>query len=392
MITTTPKTILLIDDCAEEREIFRLYLENNREPIFHFLEADSGKVGWEMFQKAQPDCVLLDYQLPDVNGIEFMKKLLHADDAWIGPVILLTGCGDDTIARHALKNGAADYLVKRKMTAEAITRAVTTAIEKSVLIQKTEAQHLEVERSHAELTQFAHRASHDLQAPTRRIINYLELMEKDLRGHLTEQSENYLSRCLKNAHYMRQLIKNLLEYSLVGGGQRPFLPVNLSETVHEVLNELEDVIQEAQARITIAPLPTILGNPALLQQLFQNILSNAIRFRQKQAPQIDVSVHQQGECWHVQVRDDGVGIPLQFLTKIFDVFERLDNANVPKGTGIGLALCKKIIEFHGGKIWVNSVEGQGSVFSLTFLKLSPEEFTPNPEQPRSETLCQSEVV
>ncbi|MCA9472482.1 MAG: ATP-binding protein [Nitrospirales bacterium] len=377
-MTTSSLTVLLIDDSAEAREVFCHYLRKNQHPVFQVLEADSGTKGWELFLAEHPDCVLLDYQLPDADGLEWMTKLIHEQRDRNIPVLLLTNHGNESIVRNALKSGAADYLVKKKTTADDLIRAVVLAVEKSVLIRQAEEQRLEIERSQKELAQFSHRASHDLQAPIRRIINYLEIMEKDLKGHIPEQVADYLSRSLKNAYHMRQLITNLLAYSLVGGGQQPLLPVNLSETVHEVLGELEDVVQEAQANITIALLPEILGNQGLLQQLFRNLISNAIRFRRAEPPQIDVAVDEQDGYWHLQVRDNGVGIPLKYLTTIFTVFERIDHTNIPKGTGIGLALCQKIVEFHGGKIWVNSVEGQGSTFSVTFPKIdSPQTDRPS---------------
>ncbi len=370
-----PTTVLIIDDCQEDREIFRRFLDQNTQQTFRILEADCGTDGWELCQTEQPDCILLDYQIPDVDGLEFISSLNHGDNQQEIPVLMLTGQGDETIASEALKGGAADYLVKGKLTNEGLLRAVTRAIEKAALIRKTELQRLEIERSNRELEQFTHRASHDLQAPVRRIITFLDLLQKDLQGSLSESSQDYLDRCLKSAYYMRRLIKDLLDYSRVGGMQKPFSSVDLNQISQQALAQLESTIQETQANITVENLPTILGNEVFLQQLFQNLIGNAIKFRSAKTPDVNISVRDIGASWQLKVSDNGIGMPVESFTKIFEVFQRLDNSQKTEGSGIGLALCKKVVELHGGKIWVDSIEGEGTMFSFTFPKQNVPEKT-----------------
>ncbi|GJL62021.1 MAG: hypothetical protein NPIRA04_06750 [Nitrospirales bacterium] len=360
--------VLIIDDCQEDREILQRYLRKSVQQAFRILETDSSAEGWELCQNEHPDCVLLDYQIPDADGLEFIALLNQRENAPSIPVLMLTGHGDETVASEALKNGAADYLVKGKITAESIVRAVTSAIEKTELIRKTEQQHMEIERSQYELEQFTHRASHDLQAPVRRIITFLELLQKDSEGHLSDRSQDYIARSLKSAYHMRRLIKDLLDYSLLGGASKPFVSVNLNDIVQEALTQLEQPIQETQASIIVEPLPTMMGNGLFLQQLFQNLIGNALKFRSEKLPHIDISVGDVGTKWQVAVRDNGVGIPREASQKIFDVFQRLDNGLKADGMGIGLALCKKVVEMHGGDIWVDSVEQGGSQFIFTLLK------------------------
>ncbi|WP_447971305.1 sensor histidine kinase [Nitrospira sp. M1] len=361
-------SVLIIDDCQEDRDVLRRYLSKSVQQRFRIIESDSSAEGWELCQREQPDCILIDYQIPDADGLEFISLLNQREDTQRIPVLMLTGQGDETVASEALKSGAADYLVKGKLTAEGIVRAVTRAIEKAELIRKTEQQHDEIERSQHELEQFTHRASHDLQAPVRRIITFLELLQKDSNDHLSERSQDYIARSLKSAYHMRRLIKALLDYSLLGGASKPFVQANLNHIVQEALTQLEQPIQETQATITIEPLPTMMGNELFLQQLFQNLIGNALKFRSVPPPNIHVSVQDMDTMWQLTVSDNGVGIPTDASQKIFEVFQRLDNGVKTDGMGIGLALCKKVVEMHGGSIWVDSVEQVGSRFMFTFPK------------------------
>ncbi|GJL55649.1 MAG: hypothetical protein NPIRA02_27810 [Nitrospirales bacterium] len=365
---TSETCVLIIDDSQEDRDILRRYLSKSIQQRFRIIETDSSAEGWELCQSEHPDCILLDYQIPDADGLEFIGLLNQQEEYHNIPVLMLTGQGDETVASEALKNGAADYLVKGKLTVEGIVRAVTRAIEKAELIRKTELQHLEIERSQYELEQFTHRASHDLQAPVRRIITFLEMLQKDSEDRLSERSQDYISRSLKSAYHMRRLIKALLDYSLLGGAAKPFVQANLNQIVQEALTQLEHPIHESQAKITVKPLPTMMGNELFLQQLFQNLIGNALKFRSEHPPTVDISVRDRGTEWELTVRDNGVGIPEDASRKIFDVFQRLDNGLKTDGMGIGLALCKKVVEMHGGTIWVVSGEQEGSQFMFTFPK------------------------
>ena len=368
-MSTSPISVLIIDDSAEDRKVFSRYLQKCSSHTFLILETDSGAEGWELCQTEVPDCILLDYQIPDVDGLEFISSLNNGNQKQNIPVLMLTGQGDETVASEALKNGAADYLVKGKLTAEGLIRAVTRAIEKSVLIRKNEQQHIEIERSQRELEQFTHRASHDLQAPVRRIITFLDLLQKDLQGNLSLRSQDYIDRSLKSAHHMQRLIKDLLDYSLIGGAQKKFETVDLNIVVQEALFQLEQGIQETHAKITVESLPSVIGGGMFLQQLFQNLIGNAIKFRSDQSPMVEISVRDIGASWQFTVSDNGIGIPLEFLEKIFDVFQRADNERKTDGTGIGLAICKKVIELHGGRIWVDSIEQHGTTFHFTLPKM-----------------------
>lgn len=365
-MTAAPLSILIIDDCPEDREILVRYLGQMPQRDFHITQTDSGIEGWELCQKEEPDCILIDYQLPDLDGLEFITSLSAEDHLRFCPVLMLTGQGNETVASEAMKSGAADYLVKGKLTPEGLFRAVTRAVEKASLLRVTHDQQLEIQRSQLELEQFAYTASHDLQAPVRRVIKFLELLQLDLKDMLTERSQDYMNRAMKSANHMSQLMQALLEFAQIGGSQQSFEQVDLNLVLKEVIVQLEVLITTTGAKIEYGVLPTISGNRMCLLQLFQNLISNALKFRSDKPPCINLTAQLKGSMWALKVQDNGVGIPLESFESIFGLFQRVDNGTKAEGTGIGLALCKKIVDLHSGRIWVESEEGVGTAFQLTF--------------------------
>ena len=362
---STAIKVVLIDDCPEDREMYRRFLQKSMPDNFQIVEASSGADGLECCKREQPDCVLIDYQIPDMDGLEFIHLLTKKEEYPFLPVLMLTGQGNEAVASTAMRTGASDYLIKNKLTAEGLTRAVTRAVEKAGLLETNEKQRQEIERSHGELEQFAHTASHDLQAPVLRITKFLELLQMDLNETLSERSKDYLDRAMKGAHHMRRLIKDLLDYSLVGGAQNICEPVQLDQVLQEVLAQLEVMIVSTGGTVHVENLPTVWGNSTFLQQLFQNLIGNALKFRGEAAPVIHVAAQRQSANWQVTVEDNGVGIPSDSFDKIFGIFQRIDNGSQAEGTGIGLALCKKIVELHVGRIWVESTLNEGSAFHFT---------------------------
>ncbi|MDH5428469.1 MAG: ATP-binding protein [Nitrospirota bacterium] len=357
--------VLIIDDSPEDREMFIRFLHQHPEQEFHIIESESGIEGLELCKQEQPHCVLIDYQLPDLDGLEFIQSLAEDKEQSYIPVLMLTGQGNEGVASEAMKGGASDYLVKGKLTAEGLYRAVTRAIEKSTLLRTNEKQRHEIERSYRELEQFAYTASHDLQAPLRRITKFLELLKLDLPESLPDRSKDYIERALKGAAHMRALIQDLLDYSVVGGAQNAMEPVNLEEVLKEVLAQLEVMIVSTGSTIDVSELPTVLGNQTFLQQLFQNLIGNAMKFRREPPPIVNISSRRVGTTWIVTVKDNGIGIPSEAFDKVFGIFQRIDNGSQIEGTGIGLALCKKIVELHEGRIWVESTLGEGTAFHFT---------------------------
>ena len=223
----------------------------------------------------------------------------------------------------------------------------------------------ELERSNSELRQFAYVASHDLQEPLRMVKSYTQLLAKRWEDRLDAEAGEFSGFVVEGVSRMQQLINDLLAYSQAGSGDRPLDLVNCETILDRTLENLEPVITESRAVVTRDPLPTLRADPVALSQLFQNLLANAIKFHGEQPPRIHVSVKKNETEWLFLVRDNGIGIEPQYFDRIFVIFQRLHNRSEYPGSGIGLAICKKIVMRHGGRIWVESKPGEGSIFHFT---------------------------
>lgn len=223
----------------------------------------------------------------------------------------------------------------------------------------------ELRRSNQELQQFAYVASHDLQEPLRMVTSYLQLIEQRYGGQLDEQAHEFIEFAVGGAARMKQLITDLLTYSRVQTSREEFRQVNLNAIVETVLQNLDSMIEETQAVIESETLPTISGNPTLLTQLFQNLINNALKFRGEAAPHIEIHARRAGLMWQVSISDNGIGFDQRYADRIFVLFQRLHAQTRYTGTGIGLAICKKVVESHFGEIWVESETGVGTTFTFT---------------------------
>jgi chemotaxis family two-component system sensor kinase Cph1 len=221
----------------------------------------------------------------------------------------------------------------------------------------------ELARSNADLEQFAYVASHDLQEPLRMVASYTQLLGERYRGRLDENADKFIGYACEGALRMQSLIQDLLAFSRIGrnGCSR----VDCDTVMKEILLNLVPAIQESGAAVTHGPLPVVWANHSQIAQVFQNLVANAIKFRGKEAPAVSVEAGKSGDCWLFSVSDNGIGIAPEYAERVFVVFQRLHARTDYPGNGIGLAICKKIIEHYGGKIWVESQAGQGSLFKFT---------------------------
>lgn len=352
-----PLRVLIVEDSPADRELYRRRLGSDPETSYTFLETDTGQEGLRRWNEEKPDCVLLDYQLPDSDGLEVLEQMAQAAGGSPLAVVMLTGQGDETVAVRAMKAGAQDYIVKGVITAEGLQRAVRNTVAKVALLRGLEEQR-------ADLEQFAYFVSHDLQAPLRSVKSFTRLLATRYQGKLGADADEFLGFITGSVEQMQRLISDVLAYSRAGR------TVELGRTDCEAvfrssLAGLRAAIEESQAEVTHDPLPPVVGHPTLVGQLLQNLVGNAIKFRGVEAPRIHVSASRQGALWLFSVRDNGIGIHPDDAGRVFRLFERLDGADKVDGTGIGLAISKKIVERHGGRIWVESAPGSGSTFYFT---------------------------
>lgn len=236
------------------------------------------------------------------------------------------------------------------------------------LNESLETRAAELLASNKELERFAYIASHDLQEPLRMVISFLSLLEEGMSGQLDETSREYLHFAVDGAERMKALIQALLQYSRVGINKEEFTATDLTEVMQYVSRVLEEDIKKHEAVITINPMPVIMANKTLITQLFVNMISNALKYHDGKDSKIEVGYTEEQEKYIFYVKDNGIGIDPKFFDKIFIIFQRLHSKSEYSGTGIGLAICKKIVEIHKGKIWIESEEGKGSTFYFSIPK------------------------
>ncbi len=244
-------------------------------------------------------------------------------------------------------------------------------------LQRTAA---ELARSNAELEQFAYVASHDLQEPLRTVAGFTQLLAKRYTGQLDAKADEYIAFAVDGATRMHQLITDLLEYSRVGTRGEPFQPTDCTAVLQQALTSLALTIQESRARVTHNPLPTLSGAAGQLTRLLQNLIGNALKYRSERPPQVHITAQPQGHAWLFAVQDNGIGFDPHHAERIFGVFQRLHTREKYPGTGIGLAICRKIVERHGGCIWAEGRPGEGATFYFTI----PMEESARHEQPHPE--------
>ena len=222
----------------------------------------------------------------------------------------------------------------------------------------------ELKRSNHELQQFAYIASHDLQEPLRMISSYLQLIERRYKSKLDQDADEFIEYAVDGAKRLQNLINGLLEYSRVETSGKSFEPVDCEKIFGDTLSNLKVAIEESSAVITHDPLPTVMADRSQILQLFQNLIGNAIKFRSQDAPRIHITAGHEDDDWTFSVKDNGIGIEEQYKDRIFELFQRLHSRGY-SGTGIGLSVCKRIVERHGGQIWLESSLGKGATFYFT---------------------------
>jgi PAS domain S-box-containing protein len=259
----------------------------------------------------------------------------------------------DITARKELEDA------QRKLNDELEQRVVARTAE---LTRANEA----LERSNVELQQFAYIASHDLQTPLRGISGCAQLLQEDYQGRLDESADTYIERIIVEVKRLKTLIDDLLTYSRIGSRARPFEPTDLGRVFDEAVAILEPSIADSRGSVTRGELPMVAGDASQLVHLLQNLIENALKYHGDKSPRVHVSAEKKdGSVWTVAVRDNGIGIDSKHHERIFEIFRRLHTQEKYPGTGIGLAVCRRIVTRHGGKIWLKSSAGQGSEFFFT---------------------------
>ena len=375
----TKLEVLLVEDNSADSELTLHTLRRGGFEVCAEL-AQTPEEFRERVLKKLPDVVLADYNLGQWRGTEALE-ILRREGLDI-PLILVSGALGDATAVECIKQGATDYVLKDSLARlpEAVRRALR---EKQLREERSRTQDelakrvQELAKSNAELEQFAYVASHDLQEPLRMVASYTQLLSERYRGKLDEQADKYIQYATDGALRMQALIQDLLAFSRVGRMGTERQSADCNQVIDGALKSLGAALEASEAKVTHESLPTVMANIVQLRQLFQNLIGNALKFHGKATPEIRIAAERLGEEWVFSVADNGIGIAPEHDAEIFTVFNRLHTREEYPGNGIGLAICKKIVEQHGGKIWVESQPGAGATFKFTWLA------APEPPQERA---------
>jgi signal transduction histidine kinase len=318
-----------------------------------------------------PEIVLADYNLPQWSGMEAVG-ILRQEKLDI-PLILISGALGEVNAVECLRQGATDYVLKGALARlpVAIRRALE---EKRLRQQRTRseealARHVEeLRRSNEELEQFAYVASHDLQEPLRMVASYTELLGEGYRGKLDDRADMYIKYAVEGAKRMQTLIHDLLAYARVTSAAKPLHLTDSSAVLADVMKQLRGVVEKSKAEVVCGKLPVVSADESQLGQVLQNLISNAIKFHGAGAPHVEIRAESKEKMWDFAVVDDGIGIAEEGGQRVFQMFQRLNTREEYDGSGIGLAISKRIVERHGGSIWFDSVPGRGTTFHFTIPK------------------------
>jgi len=345
--------ILNVDDYAPARYARTKILQ---QAGYEVGEAGSGTEALKMLEK-KPDVVLLDINLPDMDGFEVCRRIKADPNTASILVLHLTASNvGDADRATGLNNGADSYLT------EPIEPDVLIATVRA-LLRAREAENA-LRRSNQDLRELTHLLSHDIREPLRAITIYAELLEESLGDRLTAQEREFMNYTLSGAHQLSALIEGMLIFSRTLHEGLGAINVSAGEAVKAACAELELLLRESGARVDIGPMPVVRANLAALTRVFSNLLSNSIKYRSPASPEISITAKCCDGVWTITIRDNGIGIKAEYHDTIFEPFKRL-HGKESSGVGLGLSLCRRIIEAHGGRIWVESEVAKGSSFSFT---------------------------
>jgi signal transduction histidine kinase len=389
--------ILLVDDKPENLVALEAVLEA---PGQELIKAHSGKEALRACLEHDFAAILLDVKMPDMDGFETAAMIRERPRSCDVPIIFLTALKSEEHLFRGYYMGAVDYLYK-PIVPEVLRSKVSVFVDlcrknrllkrhadaleqknaelEREIIERVKAEEdvrrlnaelevrvqertKELSRTNDELRQFAYVASHDLQEPLRTVASYAQLLAKRYRAHLDADADEFIRYMVEGVTRMHNLLNDMLAYSRVTETKDKVLPpANTDAVLQSAVLNLEATINETQAEITHDELPVVKADEIQLTQVFQNLLSNAIKYRSQEPPRIHVSAERRDDEWIFSVQDNGIGIDPQYSERIFGIFKRLHGRELP-GTGMGLAICKRIVERHGGRIWVESQPGNGSTF------------------------------
>ena len=392
--------LLLVDDRAENLVALEAVLDDLGEEM---IKAQSGKEALRACLEHDFAVILLDVKMPDMDGFETAAMIRERERSKDTPIIFLTALKNDEHLFRGYYMGAVDYLYK-PIVPEVLKSKVSVFVDlskKNVLLRRhadtleqknrelqeqiaervraeehvrqlnaelerrVQERTQELSRTNDELRQFAYVASHDLQEPLRTVGSYAQLLGRRYRGKLDPSADEFIDYIVGGVTRMHTLLNDMLAFSRVTqNANKPHEFASLDNVLRGALMNLEFAIHENNASVTHGPLPDVVCDPVQIGQVFQNLIGNALKYKSSEPPKIHIESTEGDGDWTISVSDNGIGIDAQYHDRIFGIFKRLHGRELP-GTGMGLAICKRIIEKHDGRIWVESEEGKGATFRFT---------------------------
>lgn len=354
--------ILVIDDSLTSRMKLKELLE---EEGAHVEVAETGEQGTALARQMHPDVIILDVVLSDCDGITLCQSWQKDPELKYTPVLLVSGerAGqDDRVA--GLKSGAMGYVVKPFAVQEVLAQ-VNMLYHLGKTQNQLRRRAMDLSRSNQDLQEFAYVISNDLMEPLRMVSSYMEMLEDRYGKKFDDEANTFIQYAVDGAHRMQKLVQDLLEYSRVKNKSHQPTRIDCGESVDKACEKLKKLIKSTKAKVTHKQLPAVFADPDDLTQIFETLFDNALKFRSKKPPRIEVSAAPQKLSWKISVKDNGVGIEPDQKERIFGVFQRIHTEEQHTGSGIGLAICKRLVERQGGKISVASTPGEGSTFHFT---------------------------
>jgi light-regulated signal transduction histidine kinase (bacteriophytochrome) len=368
-MSSTKGEILIVDDQPNNLRLLSTLLSTQG---YSVRKAINGQMALLSVLTAIPDLILLDIRMPDMDGYEVCLELKSNPNTQHIPIIFISALDEVLDKVKAFSIGAVDYITKPFQSAEVLARVENQLniqrLQKELSQRNGELESLNQDllRSNRELEQFSYMVSHDLQQPLQSVTGFVRLINFKYQDSLPRDVQEYLKRIENAGNRMQKLIQALLDYARIDQEELSFKAVDCNQVLKQVQENLFQAINERGVELVYQNLPKIIGNEFLLIQLFQNLLSNGIKFIAPETkPRLQILAHPSENYWIFEVKDNGIGIKQENLEQIFDAFRRLHSNVEYSGNGIGLATCKKIVALHGGKIWVESIFGQGTTFYFT---------------------------
>jgi signal transduction histidine kinase len=366
-----PWRVLVVDDDPEVHAVTRLALsdfEMDGRPLQLLIALSDREARRIWSETADIALVLLDVVMETEHaGFDFVRFVREEKKNAHTRIVLRTGQPGqapalEVIARYEID----DYRTKTELTFERLNVLVSAALRTYRLLREMDARRQQLESSNRELERFAYVVSHDLQAPLRSVVGFGQLLAAQVAESVGPEASKMLSTMLSSARDMDQLIRDLLEYSRIGRLATVKTDVDLNIVLNLACQRVRSVIDQRHAEIRRGPLPTVLGNSGMLTQLFANLIDNAIKFQPDARPLVAIDARESASGWEIRVADRGIGIEAEHLSEIFEPFRRVAESQEKfPGTGIGLAICRRVAEVHGGRIHAESVKGQGTTMVLS---------------------------